>query len=705
MSTTKRLAATGLALCTLMLSPSLSAQQVFEEGDSLPYYIHSSGAESRTDVRAESSYDGLGWTTEFRRSLQTGDATGDIQFMPGGTYSFQVTTWDNAGGGSHDLTDQAVVYTMTVPAMPGNLVFSSTPNVFTDLEGEYLNSGELTITVSWDDMTRNDQRKRWSFDGTDWNQSADNEDRVAFIWDMQDDGFASSGTCALMCHPPLMYTAPDTFVDTWHHKASRTGPAGFTDDKWWDDGAGGTANGRRSDTGQAVYSDNVSADHPRYQSTATSGPPPTFLFNGTDGMREAAPYSYGIWSEGDTLPGYVNRSGAGSRVDVLTDGTHDGSEWAATFRRKLDTGDTTGDIAFAAGGSYFFQVATFDNAGGAGHDTSDANNVYGMTIPAMPGDLTFSDTPSTLTSISGSLLDSGEIEITATWADVTFNAARKQWQYMNGVWVQSGENEDRLAIIWDMANDGFVSAGNCTMMCHPPLMYTAPGTTVDTWHYKASRTGLAGYTDDKWWDDGEGGSANGRRSDAGQSVYLDNEGLNGHPTFMSSAGASTSAVALMERPTAPGWTGVSIFGLRDGFASKGNLKVNFKKEDKDSLNLSGTFALNDQPLLTDGLKGTFRVGTLSVPFVMSSKGKSEKDTVVKVTLKTNKKGGKWTAKVKNVDLKDALGIVDETVAKPGVPLEIDWNLTLNNGWALEDPATVTYTANEGKSGKGKVVVE
>jgi hypothetical protein len=60
---------------------------------------------------------------------------------------------------------------MEIPAAPGPLVFSGTPGIFEVLTGEYLASGEVQITVQWADETKNDQRKRWVFDGSDWSQS------------------------------------------------------------------------------------------------------------------------------------------------------------------------------------------------------------------------------------------------------------------------------------------------------------------------------------------------------------------------------------------------------------------------------------------------------------------------------------------------------------------------------------------------------
>jgi len=541
-----------LAVATgLVVGPPV-AEAVFSSGDTVPFYVHGTGAGSRVDVRTDGTHDGSSWNVVFQRSLQTGDSVGDVQFVAGGSYDFQVTTWDNSGGISHDVAEAAIIRTMTIPLTPGPLVFSGTPTIFSSLSGSYLASEIIEITVVWADVTKNDQRKRWSFDGSTWAQSSDNEDRVAFIWDMQNDSFATTGTCQGMCHPPFMYTAEGT-VDTWHWKATRTNPAGYADDKWWDDGVGGTVNGRLSDPGQKPYVDNIDGDGPKFQAETDPGSNATFLVTVPDGMKEAVAWTDGAWQSGDVLPGYVMRRGAGSRVDVFTTGTHNGTQWTAIFRRKLDTGDTEGDILFELGQVYDFQVTTWNNSGGISHDMSDGGNVHTMTIPLTPGPLVFSATPSILTSLSGELLSSEEIEITANWSDATRNDARKQWQFDGSTWTQSPDNEDRIAFIWDMQLDGFVTTGTCQGMCHPPFMYTAAG-AVDTWHWKAARTGPAGFTDDKWWDDGLGGTANGRIADVGTSAFFDNLNNGGVPSFGGVAGPGNSAPFLLELAAAAGWS-------------------------------------------------------------------------------------------------------------------------------------------------------
>jgi hypothetical protein len=84
-------------------------------------------------------------------------------------------------------------------------------------------------------------------------------------------------------------------------------------------------------------------------------------------------------------------------------------------------------------------------------------------------------------------------------------------------------------------------------------MYTAAG-AVDTWHWKAARTGPAGFTDDKWWDDGLGGTANGRIADLGTSPFFDNLNNGGVPSFGGVAGPGNSAPFLLELAAAAGWS-------------------------------------------------------------------------------------------------------------------------------------------------------
>jgi hypothetical protein len=106
------------------------------------------------------------------------------------------------------------------------------------------------------------------------------------------------------------------------------------------------------------------------------------------------------------------------------------------------------------------------------------------------------------------------------------------------------------------------------------------------------------------------------------------------------------------------------------------------------------------PHLTDGLTGTLRIGTYSRDFEIGAKGKSAKDPALKVRIVEKK--SRWRARVKKADLRAAVGVRNETVAKPGVPLDIPWSLEISNGWMISGTTTFLCTSKEGKKGKGRL---
>jgi len=94
----------------------------------------------------------------------------------------------------------------------------------------------LYIHITWPDPTESVYKNLWTFNGTEWLKSED-EDRFAIFWNIDDSirGF-NIGGCAMLCHGDRMRTnAPDEKGDIWHWKATRTNPAGYADDKWMDD--------------------------------------------------------------------------------------------------------------------------------------------------------------------------------------------------------------------------------------------------------------------------------------------------------------------------------------------------------------------------------------------------------------------------------------------------------------------------------------
>lgn len=88
------------------------------------------------------------------------------------------------------------------------------------------------------------------------------------------------------------------------------------------------------------------------------------------------------------------------------------------------------------------------------------------------------------------LVDDTYIYIFAAWNDTTMDNTRKGWSYNGTHWKNVGGNEDRITFAWGLGSD-IVCGHN-------------PGTTdamlFDVWHWKASRTAIAGWADDKYWD-------------------------------------------------------------------------------------------------------------------------------------------------------------------------------------------------------------
>ncbi|MFQ6092145.1 MAG: ethylbenzene dehydrogenase-related protein, partial [bacterium] len=252
------------------------------------------------------------------------------------------------------------------------------------------------ILAQWadDSGTESVHKKRWTFDGTSWSQSG-NEDRVAMVWDMGLNG-TQGANCATMCHPNTPGKDNDMYTDTgevdvWHWKAARTNPMGYVDDKYWKHYPGDESATRKGDGGNNTYDDNgpVGSGYPADMAVGDPGAQATFLYR--SGMafdpfgvidaglgHEAVVFdSLAAWSAGDVVPGYSLEDPDGSRGDVEAAGDYQNGVWTVEMRR-LHAG-TSHDFEVRPGGSVDFAVAEFDNAGGMNH-TMDTN-VYTLRFP------------------------------------------------------------------------------------------------------------------------------------------------------------------------------------------------------------------------------------------------------------------------------------------------------------------------------------
>ena len=212
----------------------------------------------------------------------------------------------------------------------------------------------IYFLVGWDDPTSTESihKKMWTYDAAadSWSQ-AQNEDRLYFLWNINAVDFPEGG-CSLYCHlgeadweqadSKMGTNNPGDRVDVWHWKAARTNPVGHADDKYWVDLTHADViiyegervlRTRLGDSGSGFDSDNKEQELPAFMHANDPGANVDFLmeFETVDFDPEAN------WTDGDTIPGYVLKSGTGSRADVVSAATYAEGTWVVELKRGLNT--------------------------------------------------------------------------------------------------------------------------------------------------------------------------------------------------------------------------------------------------------------------------------------------------------------------------------------------------------------------------------
>ncbi|HSR67900.1 MAG TPA: ethylbenzene dehydrogenase-related protein [Acidobacteriota bacterium] len=238
------------------------------------------------------------------------------------------------------------------------------------------------ILARWPDSTMSVQQNHWTWNGSQWNAS-DDEDRIAFIWEVRDEsGSALNGgdgpSCQTMCHPGEGMAPRFGRVDVWHAKATRFLPVGHTDDKYWDiDGP----DGRHSDSGSGSGDRNRNEMETGPQFRAASGPGANVTFLAADQAALDAFNAFGTqlgsadlavpieesdeFQENDTVAGRLLSVPTGNRASVRSVGSWAEGFWTVEFSRKLagENGDggMPEDFTARPGGSVRFVCEIFDN--------------------------------------------------------------------------------------------------------------------------------------------------------------------------------------------------------------------------------------------------------------------------------------------------------------------------------------------------------
>lgn len=231
----------------------------------------------------------------------------------------------------------------------------------------------IYVRAVWPDTTRNDDRGQWTYTESGWVKNSNNEDRLAFMFDITGNAQYNALGCGATCHsadgdvPAFMGFPADSTdaVDVWHWKGTRT--VGYSDDQW----AGAVVLDAEEVTGRANdakdsggYADNVNeaGDGPRF--TFAEGVNPLGPLFASDALEITSDMTFEI---GQTIPFYVQDRPVGSRGDISTSARHisaeDGSGWwYVVLGRPLNTGNPD-DALFVPGSNNVFGVAVFNNSG------------------------------------------------------------------------------------------------------------------------------------------------------------------------------------------------------------------------------------------------------------------------------------------------------------------------------------------------------
>ena len=119
----------------------------------------------------------------------------------------------------------------------------------------------------------------------------------------------------------------------------------------------------------------------------------------------------------------------------------------------------------------------------------------------------------------------GNVSVLFSWPDSTQNLAKEPWKFSKGKWTKSTDDEDKLAINWEIKRIKNFATKGCTVVCHSESKnkedwkyHTDTATERgDIWEWKAYSSGLLGYAEDGYVDDDS------RKGDAGTGKAKKNE--------------------------------------------------------------------------------------------------------------------------------------------------------------------------------------
>lgn len=258
------------------------------------------------------------------------------------------------------------------------------PDMTIDLQAAHTGD-TIYIRAVWRDDTLNNMRRLWHFDGEVWTRgdavdgAYSNEDRFALTFDINGGREYEFLGCGAICHTggddDFMGFEEEGYdgqtIEMWHWKATRTAPAGYSDDQYaamvsYDDPDEVTGrHGDSRDSGSYSNNKNEAGDGPAftYPAGVTSG---ALLSSDAVAIDDSMTFEAGA-----TIPYYILERPVGSRGDIsamsfyVTD-LAGGGWWYVVQSRVFDTGNED-DNVFTLGGDHVFGVSVFNNGGGNSH--------------------------------------------------------------------------------------------------------------------------------------------------------------------------------------------------------------------------------------------------------------------------------------------------------------------------------------------------
>ncbi|UCH27761.1 MAG: hypothetical protein JSV66_09010 [Trueperaceae bacterium] len=233
----------------------------------------------------------------------------------------------------------------------------------------------IAIRAEWADATESVMKNAWTWDGTAFTKSGD-EDRIMFAWPIGNNpDFASKG-CTAACHNEgddtstwwMGSDSDDVRFDAWQWKAARTNPVGYIDDKWWGtltdpEDVESSRHGDSREGGSYANNRNEEQTGPTFMSS--EGTAARFIVDGQQIELDTSTLAVG-----DVIPGYILAAAVGSRGDIATRGVWTDGKWVVVLMRPLDTGHDD-DTVFRVRRRTPFGLSVVDDGGGLSHTVGE----------------------------------------------------------------------------------------------------------------------------------------------------------------------------------------------------------------------------------------------------------------------------------------------------------------------------------------------